>query len=296
MNDNLRNSVPVATSETTAFEGLLDVYRFPDGRIAVSSRGAVRGLTGGGADDGKIMRYASGMIAESGGAKLPLFHFITPRGTRAKGLLIDDYVKIVEWYANRFLSKTLHASQLHIGMQCMAMQAAAARLGWEALSKSWFGEAIPVPQIPILYAQYVRDHAEAWSKFYQWELPEALAPLIPGQYGKPLSHLQWPRWMATVHSFLYNAMLGSEVVEIARAKRDELGAETIHQALSESVRSSVKSYLPTFVGMARASKSYRQWQSLVLNVLGVKAPTQLDLLPDDEDLFISSEEDDEDSK
>lgn len=279
------DSIPVATSEATAFDGLLEVYRFADGRIAVSSRGAVRGLTGGGANFGAIEKYARGMLEESGGAKLPLFDFITPRGTRARGTLLDVYIKLVEWYATGFLKRSLHASQQHIGLQCAVMQQAAARLGWEALSKSWFGESIPVPQIPILYAQYVRENAEGWSRFYQWELPEALAPLISGQHGKPLSRSQWPRWMAAVHQFLYNAMLGTEMADMARARRDELGADTIPQVLSDSVRTAIKAHLPMFVGMARSAQSYRQWQSMVLNVLGVKAPTQLELLPDDEDLF-----------
>jgi len=95
--------------------------------------------------------------------------------------------------------------------------------------------------------------------------------------------------MKSVHQFLYNAMLGASVADEARRKRDELGADTIPQVLTDDIKRSINAHIPTFIGIARASKTYRQWQHTVLNVLGVRAPTQLDLIPDDEELFIDTD-------
>lgn len=275
------NEVIKAIREASAFDGRVDAYELADKRIVLSARGAVAGLTGG-AGRGLIQRYASGITKETGGAELPVVEFSLPRGGLAKGITLDTFVKLVEWWAEQFYAGELAENQEHIGVNCARMQGAAARVGWEALARSWFGEEIPSKDVPIMYARWLRENASKYEKFYLWELPEALRPLIAGASRQELSHRQWPVWMKGIHEWLYDTVFGKLLADKAREVRNATGAKTIPQVLADETKKTLASYMPTFVGLARSASSMGQWKSMVLNVLGVKAPTQTDFPFDDE--------------
>jgi hypothetical protein len=269
----MADEIPKAVREATAFSGLVDAYELADKQIVLSSRGAIAGITGG-TDQGAIQRYARGIAKENGGAELPVVEFTLPRGGRAKGITLDTFVTLVEWWSEQLYAGELTENQEHIGVNCARMQGAAARLGWEALARSWFGETIPSQDVPIMYAKWLRDNAATYERFYLWELPEALRPLIAGASRKELSHKQWPVWMKGIHEWLYDAVFGKLLADKAREARNSTGAKTITQVLADETKKTLASYMPTFVGLARSASSIDQWKSMVLNVLGVKAPTQ----------------------
>jgi hypothetical protein len=275
-----KSRLPRAVREATAFDGRVDAYQFEDGSISVSAQGAASGLTGTPGKPAALSVYTSEFIEETRSNKLPIFEFVTPRGAVAKGLMLDDFTRLVEWWAEAFFSGRLRANQEHIGLNCARMQSAAARVGWEAMARGWFGQELPAKDVPIVYAKWLRENAEKYAPFYQWELPDALARLK--RLTSPVSREQWPIWMKRTHEFLYNAML-SKVADEARKRRAETGAKTLPQVFSEEAKRSVSSWMPTFVGLARGAQTMTQWKVLVLNVLNLKAPVQLALLAFGED-------------
>ena len=268
--------LPRAVREAVMLDGKLEVYDL-GGMYLLSNRGALSALTGAPAGAGKIERYASGFIEESNGAGFATQRFLTPRGREAVGLTLDTFADLVEWWANAFLAGKLTKQQEHIGRNCAMMQSAAARLGWEALARSAFGEALPPKDVPILYQTYLREKVD-WARYYPWELPTALHPLIPGCKGTELSRDQWPVWMAGIHQFLYEAVLGSDIVKAAREKREAEGAVTIHQIIADDVLKSLNSYIPICIGLARRCQTLAEWKECVLGAFDVPKSKQLQLL------------------
>lgn len=243
----------------------LDAYELPDGSIAFSSRGAVTAL-GGSSKRTSIEHYAIGMISESAAPKLELIEFETPDGSSvARGVLVATFADIVRWYADKYLRGQLRKNQEAIGKNCALLQNVAAQLGWEAMARSWFGRTLPAHEVPILQAEYFRREKLRWKRFYAWELPDALAKFFGVTL--PVSRTNWPPFMKGVHRDLYDVLLGTSVANEARARRDELEAETIPQVLDDQLRDAIADHLTLLVNIAEDADSYSEWLQRVARIV-----------------------------
>ena len=292
----IQDTPPRAVRESTLFDGRVDVYELEDGRLVLSNRGAESGLTGT-TGKGMLSRYTAGFLQESraagcakidpgsapkqlensaastaagAGAELGVFEFITPRGARSKGIELTTFKKLVSWWSHQFIAGKLREDQRHIGANCAAMQSAAADLGWEAFARSAFGQALPPKDVPIMFAEYLREHAAQYEKLYEWELAYALAPLIRRR--GPLPREQWPKFMLGIHQFLNDTMLSKQIADEARRRRKEAGTATVHEFMNEPTRKTVASYMPILIGIARECQSLEQWKAMVRSVLNVSSP------------------------
>jgi hypothetical protein len=276
--------------------GCVDVYEFGDGAMVLSGRGAVRGLTGeakGATNYGMIERYASRILAETGATNIELVEFLTPDKTRARGIWLHDYKRVVRAYADGFIAGTLHKNQEHIGRNCAAMQAAAADLGWDALARAMFGESLPPANVPVVFNQYLRDHATSWEPFYDWELPQLLKRMIrlPVGSSRELGP-SYPVWMKGIHQFIYDCALG-QLADAARNRRDALGADTIPQVLTDEVKRSLRSHWGAILGAAREAIDLAQFKRLVASIFRTtvravedsQARRRLEDVPEQGDLF-----------
>jgi hypothetical protein len=124
-------------------------------------------------------------------------------------------------------------------------------------------DSLDLDTLTRLFLTYLREKVD-WARYYPWELPTALHPLIPGCRGTELSRDQWPVWMAGIHQFLYEAVLGSDIVKAAREKREAEGAVTIHQIIADDVLKSLNSYIPICIGLARRCQTLAECEERVL--------------------------------
>jgi hypothetical protein len=238
----------------------LDAYELPDGTIAFSARGAVAAITGGGGPrNAQIERYARGMIAERGGAELRAVEFITPDGgSIAKGIPLDELADLVSWYAGKFARGELKPNQLEIGRTCVILQNVAARVGWETTARSWFGRVVSASEVPIIQAAALMRERTRWEAFYPWSLCEALAKFV--RCDLPFDRSKgWPAWMSWFHAELHVVLLGREMAEEAKAIRDDVGNETIHQGFSDELKDAIRSYLPMLITVAELTSSKEEW-------------------------------------
>jgi len=237
----------------------LDAYELPDGVIAFSSRGAVSALTRGGRERGEIRAYARGMLAESGGRELRQIEFVTPDGgSIAKGVPLDEFTEIVAWYAGKYARGELKPNQIEIGRTCVILQNVASRVGWEAMARSWFGRVVAASEVPIIQAAALMRERTRWEAFYPWSLCEALAKFV--RCDLPFDRSKgWPAWMSWFHAELHVVLLGREMAEEAKAIRDDVGNETIHQGFSDELKDAIRSYLPMLITVAELTSSKEEW-------------------------------------
>lgn len=251
------------------FSSLGEAYELPDGTIAFTNRGASVALSPGSGGKSKFESYACGMLAETGSGELEIVEFVLPDGRSiARGPTLDALVDVISWYADKYVADVLKPQQRHIGRAAARLNAAAARLGWHTIARSWFGRTIQAEEVPVLHSQLILRERTRWTQFYDWQIAEALAKYF--NVSLPIDRTRgWPSFMANpVHPDLYRILLGEELYVGARAARDDLGNETIHQGLHENLKDSIREHFPTLVTLAEGiDSSYRDWKIAVAKVI-----------------------------
>lgn len=169
------------------FDNLGEVYVCADQSpplCGLSKRGAFQLFTGSSGQDGahwdrfltQSRVVSSGHICRkpAGSEGNPEFHLVST----------PEFMEVVDYFVGQFLAGKLRKDQRHIGVQCVKIQRAAAKVGIDAIILDLFGLAMPVGMAAERFSVLLQEpepYKAAWGKRF----PRAINRFAPRQLQHP---------------------------------------------------------------------------------------------------------------
>lgn len=166
----------------------------------------------------------------------------------------------------------LHASQEDVAKQAHLIQSASAKAGIQGLVYALSGYDVTKEQVIAAFKFFVREEARDYEKEFPPQLYEEWYRLY--QLPKPQKNRPW-KFMHLTLNHVYHPLAKSngKILKLTRQQRANSDARwsKLHQFLSEIGVKALRTHLGQLLGVARISKSDKEYEQHVQTLFGEQA-------------------------
>lgn len=206
----------------------------------------------------------------------PSIEFTRPDGrTVAYGYEAAVVTDVCLAYQRAFLDGTLHHKQVPIARRAMAIVAASAKVGLEALIDEATGyKGAPGDYLRKRFAEFLRDRHDDWKARWTEDVLSALCRLYGKRYEPGMPP---PRCLWRAEGMIYDLLMGDDVMaEVRQRNPDPQRGSNHHQLFRDAVQRLLESDLRVILALARTADSKMEfWHHMHVHYRGV--PLQMRL-------------------
>lgn len=262
------------------FPGAPEVHVLDNQQRVITSGGAVGSLSGSRAERGGLGRYLDRLPEEYKAlAAAPNFvEFKTEDGKTAKGVDAEWFIDVCHAYVEAALAGKLRADQMHLARNANVVVRATSKIGIIMLIDRATGYTPPPKDLDDAIKRIVRFEMRQWSRTWEHELAQAVAPLLGKEYD---GFGPYPVWMKGIIGEVYDMLFGeTAMAQIRMLCPKPGGRHTRHQHLTAEARELLRSKQSLIVGMAQTVRTLHQFKTRLRKVL-LNEMLQTEMFEDD---------------